>query len=449
MNDHTSLTFLRMAAEVTKSLEELFFMSPLVRDYNATEIIGFRKGSVIVECRIFLNRPFTRAAEQVGLTFVQILEKGHGMLPTGSLHVDITSITFAGLQGVLTPPVDLKPITPPPSDAAWSPWGQWSSCNDLEGKCDSNRIHSRSRDCRTELGHGIRLLNNDPCRRKGGHEIEIIDCVCFITESSPSSSSSPTLSSIKSSSPSEPRNIQNVTTQEAISANEVVGESTSESTGGPCSHCQHGICIISVGVLAPRCVASIDPQDPRGCGGWCTGSHEICRQLDDHLYQCVDVSECHSEEWRCGDGLCVPAKRRCDGHFNCYDMTDEANCDCKEDEFHCGNDTSCLPVTRRCNGYIDCWDGSDEANCTTMCPSSQFTCNNGQCIPNDYFCDSYYDCNDLSDEPELCRASCLTHQQQCQNGRCVNHESWCDGVDNCGDNSDEQNCPLSTTITEE
>ncbi|XP_022257562.1 uncharacterized protein LOC111089411 [Limulus polyphemus] len=96
MNDHTSVTFLRMAAEVTKSMDELFVMSPLVRDYNGTEIIGFSKGSVIVSCRIFLNRPFTKAAEQVGLTFVQALEQGHGMLPTGSLHVDITSIRFAG-----------------------------------------------------------------------------------------------------------------------------------------------------------------------------------------------------------------------------------------------------------------------------------------------------------------------------------------------------------------
>ena len=45
-------------------------------------------------------------------------------------------------------------------------------------------------------------------------------------------------------------------------------------------------------------------------------------------------------------------------------MSDEMHCECKEDEFHCGNKTSCLPISHKCNGIIDCWDGEDEQNCT-------------------------------------------------------------------------------------
>lgn len=111
------------------------------------------------------------------------------------------------------------------------------------------------------------------------------------------------------------------------------------------------------------------------------------------------------EEWKCADGLCIPREKRCDGHFNCYDHSDEANCNpcpLSEGYFHCGNETSCLEPGKRCNGVFDCWDGSDEHLCIPGCDAeTEFTCSpSGRCIEKGQFCDGVNDCED--DEPVGC-----------------------------------------------
>jgi len=118
---------------------------------------------------------------------------------------------------------------------------------------------------------------------------------------------------------------------------------------------------------------------------------------------CVD-----GEEWKCNDGLCIPREKRCDGHFNCYDHSDEFNCNpcpLEQGYFHCGNETSCLDPSKRCNGIFDCWDGSDEHLCISTCDDeTEFLCSSGKCIEKGQFCDGVRDCPDSSDEPEGCSA---------------------------------------------
>lgn len=218
-----------------------------------------------------------------------------------------------------------------------------------------------------------------------------------------------------------------------------------------CDECLPGeVCVALGEESVPRCHAVKDPLDPTGCGGHCKLNFEFCQRLDVDAFRCVDDSVCLPGEWRCGNQLCIPLVKRCDGHFNCYDHTDEHGCECNlQTHFQCGNKTSCLPNSKRCDGVVDCWDAADELNCTTTvslsaCPrQDQFTCSNGQCIPHARFCDGFSDCGDKSDEPFGCGGDCKNHEWKCGNGRCIRKRAVCNGADDCGDQSDERECRKS------
>ncbi|KAK2584237.1 hypothetical protein KPH14_006650 [Odynerus spinipes] len=217
-----------------------------------------------------------------------------------------------------------------------------------------------------------------------------------------------------------------------------------------CDDCLSGeVCVGLLDEEVPICRVGLDPQDPTGCAGLCLINKQRCHRLDVDAFRCVEIEHyCLDDEWTCANTLCIPMEKRCDGHMNCYDHSDEYNCVCNlETHFQCGNDTSCLPLERRCDGRIDCWDASDEINCTLgrnlgwSCPlDSEFTCSNGQCILRARFCDGLVDCADGSDEPHGCEGRCNKHEFTCQNSRCIAKGSKCNGIDDCGDYSDERHC---------
>lgn len=461
----SSQPYLMMEREVLYYVDRLFEVSSLASRYNKTLIMKFRPGSVIVSCRVFFNGALDNAADEVGHVFRKVLELTNGSLAGGSLKIDIGSVIFR------------------PS-VSWSSWSQWSSCF-RSNKCDPSLVRRRLRNCQN-VNEVEKALSQNVCQWQGV-SVEEKKCVCsysnFSTVRWPKLINNTTLHATNSPTPETLEHVTNgattdarlfrstetFTTRETLITAQVsttteattyhitkAKESTvfnslfslnksSENSAGdsrrPCHECYAGeICLLRLGELMPYCVPVKDSGDSSSCGGWCNGPFELCDKLDKLTYQCIDQTECLLTEWKCGSGLCIPKERRCDGHFNCFDSTDELNCVCSKQEFHCGNWTSCIARSRRCDGYIDCWDGNDENNCTSGCSSSDFTCMNGNCIPVSQFCDRYVDCADQSDEPNGCDLPCTQDEHQCKNGRCILSLNVCDGVDNCGDNSDELNC---------
>lgn len=238
-------------------------------------------------------------------------------------------------------------------------------------------------------------------------------------------------------------NVMNLTVASNVEPVSSTNNRSSERKTCECG--EDEVCVALVDETVPQCVKVKDSTDPTGCGGHCKINIQICQRIQGNAYRCVDDSKCLDDEWQCGNKLCIPFVKRCDGHFNCYDHTDEFECDCNlTTHFHCGNQMSCIPLSKRCDAIVDCWDAADEINCTTHCVGAeQFTCNDSQCIPNHRFCDGFADCRDRSDEPFGCGGECKKHEWRCSNTRCISKANVCNKIDDCGDNSDETGCVTS------
>ncbi|KAM6908896.1 atrial natriuretic peptide-converting enzyme [Xenentodon cancila] len=110
------------------------------------------------------------------------------------------------------------------------------------------------------------------------------------------------------------------------------------------------------------------------------------------------VDECSPSHFKCRSGRCVLATKRCDGHLDCDDHSDEDNCGCSERAlWECPGSKVCIKSSMICDGFPDCPLLVDEANCS-VCKDNEVACNNHQCVHRTLWCDGKKHCSDSSDE---------------------------------------------------
>uniref|UniRef100_H2MMH3 Heparan sulfate proteoglycan 2 n=1 Tax=Oryzias latipes TaxID=8090 RepID=H2MMH3_ORYLA len=161
---------------------------------------------------------------------------------------------------------------------------------------------------------------------------------------------------------------------------------------------------------------------------------------------------CMANEFRCGDGTCIPLNYKCDNRADCRDLSDEETC-CRADQATCQSG-ECISRDYICDGERDCADGSDEFRCTpSPCEPNEFRCKNGRCALKLWRCDGDNDCEDNSDEMDCTKGpeeQCASKHFECVSDRkCIPASYQCDEEPDCADRSDEYGCPPTVTTPPE
>ena len=81
----------------------------------------------------------------------------------------------------------------------------------------------------------------------------------------------------------------------------------------------------------------------------------------------TDYRSCQDSDHKCGNGLCVPKEKNCDGYYDCRDKSDEKGCPgthCELTDFRCKSGEKCIAKYQKCNHRKECEDGSDEEDCS-------------------------------------------------------------------------------------
>ncbi|KMQ94784.1 serine protease nudel-like protein [Lasius niger] len=112
------------------------------------------------------------------------------------------------------------------------------------------------------------------------------------------------------------------------------------------------------------------------------------------ILQDYSAYKCPKNYYQCDNLFCIPENNRCDGLVNCFDVSDETSCSCRDRVLQ----------DQVCDGYFDCPHGEDELGCFD-CPADSFSCNydsnkplRHNCVPLSQRCDGIKQCFNGKDE---------------------------------------------------
>ncbi|XP_064419162.1 atrial natriuretic peptide-converting enzyme isoform X2 [Latimeria chalumnae] len=187
------------------------------------------------------------------------------------------------------------------------------------------------------------------------------------------------------------------------------------------TNCYKYLMFFACTILVPKCDSESNQRIPP-CRSLCEHSKEHCESVlgivglqwpeDTDCSQFPEensanetcllpdeaVEECSPSHFKCKSGRCVLVSRKCDGHADCEDDSDEKNCGCSERGlWECPVSKLCIKHTMICDGFSDCLDNADETNCST-CKINELVCANYDCVHRNLWCDGKRDCADSSDE---------------------------------------------------